>query len=109
MANTVTQTANVVTISSIDSDWSWSDTFSGRDSILVDSIQFTPAATDDACIIKNVSDAGASIFNAKSADAYDQKVKYFHGVPLSPVLDFSAGTFTAGSSVTIILSTIDGE
>jgi hypothetical protein len=105
-ANTVTPTTPVyfVQISSIDSDWDYSDTFaSASDGIYVQSIQFNPAATDDELVIKDASDTGAVIMSVKCADAYDQKIKYFYGAQIKPYLDFDQGTFTAGSSVIIHL------
>lgn len=103
MANTLTpSTSNpdVLEISDIDSDWLWSDTFDNND-VRIISIQFSPAAADDICIIKEGSDAGAPIFDVKCADEYDQRIEYLHKAPRRPVLDFSAGTYTAGSKIKI--------
>lgn len=101
-ANTVTRTGNVIYITDIDSDWSWSDTFPNYGKILVKSIQFNGAQADDQCVIKEATDSGAPLFDVTVEDAYDQRFKPF-GVLLRPVLDYSAGTYTAGSKVIIIL------
>lgn len=101
-ANTVTRTGNVIEISNIDSDWAWSDTFPSYSTIRVMSIQFNGGLTDDQCVIKEASDTGAAMFDVTVQDTYDQRLKPF-GVRLRPVLDFSAGQYSSGSSVIIIL------
>jgi len=51
---------------------------------------------------------GPEIFNALCADAYDQKIKYFHGENKKPFLDFAEGVYTAGTRVIIELSEFSG-
>lgn len=87
----------------IDSDWSYAADANDR-GLYIESIQFCPAAADDKCVIKEGSDAGPEIFNVLCVDAYDQKIKLFHGKKKHPVLDFSAGVYTAGAKVLIELS-----
>lgn len=106
MANTINQEGYTVEISSIDSDWTWTDTFTDAryaNGIRINYIQFCPAAADDACSIKEGADTGPQFFRCSAADANAQKLVNYHGAMKKPVLDFSAGTFTAGSSVIIEL------
>lgn len=102
-ANTVVRNGNVIEISDIDSDWSWSDTFPQYPQMPVVSIQFNGAAADDQCVIKNATDTGPALFDVLVVDEYDQRYKLFNGTLLKPVLDYSAGTYTAGSTVILIL------
>ncbi len=94
MANTITQTRGIFTISAIDSDWDL-----GYD-VLLHAIDFTPGAASDQCVIKVGSDAGAVIFNMLSVGG-ESCIKYFNGLLTSPYLDVSAGTFSANSLVIV--------
>lgn len=102
-ANTITLGANTVVIEDIDSDWTWSDSINNALSgIRVLSIQFNGGAADDQCVIMTDGAAtGAVIFDVTVEDTYDQRLKWFNGVRHKPFLDYSAGTFTAGSKVII--------
>ena len=104
-ANTVTNGKNTTIISAIDSDWSFTSRF-GKDrhaseGVRVHAIMFFPAATNDVCVIEDAT-TGARIFYAKAADAYDARIVYLNGVKVRPLLDFSDGTYTAGSTVVFI-------
>ncbi len=104
MANEINRVGAVINISDIDSDWLWSYTFPDYPEIKIQSIQFNPGAVDDHCVIKNGSDTGPPFFDVTGEDAdYDQRNKPYHGAKLMPVLDFSDGTYSAGSSVQIIV------
>jgi len=96
MANSIATTGPVITISSIDEDYDLNDY------LPIHSIRFNPAGTD-TCIIKNGDASGANIFHAATSGATDDRIQYYYGLLLRPVLDFSAGSFTAGAEVTIIL------
>jgi hypothetical protein len=102
-ANTITETENFITITDIDSDWTWTANFDEYTpwGVPVISIQFKPAAADDQCVILNGSDTASEVFNVTAETAYDQKIQYFHGTPIKLFLDYSAGTYTAGSIVII--------
>lgn len=100
-ANTIIVTGNKVHITDIDSDWSWSDSYPQYAYPYLVSIQFNPAAADDQCIIKEGSDSGAPFFDVTAIDEYNQKAKMIN-VYSKPVLDFSDGTYSAGSSVILI-------
>jgi len=102
MANTITVTNRTIEITAIDSDWLFSDTIDGPNLIL-ESIQFVPVQTDDKCIIKDGGALGATIFEALCADGYDSKIKYFRGEVRKPFLDFSEGSFAAGTKIIIEL------
>ena len=105
-ANTITHSGNVIEITNIDSDWTWTDTLTAlTDGIWVKSIQFNPGATDDVLVIKEGSDTGPKILYFKCVDTYDQRCKYFNhrnNVLLKPVFDYSDSTISAGASIIII-------
>ena len=106
MANTINQRGFTVQISDVDSDWSWRDTFTDpkyANGIPINFIQFNGVGSSDKCSIKEEDDAGPECFFAQISQANDQRRAYYHGTPIKPVLDFSEGTYTAGSSVTIQL------
>lgn len=103
-ANTIVRTGNVIHITDIDSDYSLTDTFpSYTNGAAINSIQFNPAAADDQMIVEQGTTSGAILMDVTCEDAYDQRVKYFWNQRLLPVIDFSDGTYTAGSSIIIIL------
>ena len=52
--------------------------------------------------IKEGSAAGAIFFDLTVDNVYDQNPVPFNGLKLRPVLDFSAGVFTANSTVIFI-------
>ena len=109
MSNTIVKTGLTVDITDIDEDWLFNTaTFLGQTGLFISSIQFDPIQTDDECIIKEGGETGAIIFRALAANAYDQKIKYFHGENKHPFLDFGDGTFTAGTRIIIELSEISG-
>lgn len=106
MANTIEQDGLTVYITDIDSDWSWgelSPKHGDENGVRLSSIQFDPVQAADKCIIKEGGVTGAPFFTPICADVYDQKIKYFHGQLKKPVLDFSAGVFTANTKVIIEL------
>lgn len=104
-ANTITNGKNTTILSAIDSDYSFTTRFGtttqSREGVRVHAIMFFPAATDDVCSIEDAT-TGAVIFYAKAADAYDARVLYLNGVKIRPMMDFSDGTYTAGSTVVFI-------
>ena len=107
MANTIKYSGFTIEISAIDSDWTWTDTLTDpkfANGVPVNFIQFNPAASNDKCSIKEASDAGPQSYYVKCTADTDQKRAYFYGTKLKPVLDFSAGTFTANSTVIVQLS-----
>jgi len=109
MANTISLDGNVLQISAIDTDWTWSDTFPAYkypNGIKIESIRFDTAASTDVCIIKQVDGTGERLFKASghTVEAVDEKIQYFNGVRLKPFLDVGDGVYNAAASVTIILS-----
>lgn len=104
-ANTITASGNVITITSIDSDWTWSDTISSTDypyGIKLVSITFVPGAASDRCIVKEGSDSGPPFFDSDEMTDNDPRGWPYHQTILKPMLDVSAGTYSAGSKVIII-------
>lgn len=108
-ANNVEVSGHTIEISSIDEDFvSSTDTNLSADQnsggLYVHSIYFKPAATDDECLIYiGSSSSGILTFNPLCADKYDERIKYFPPVKNHIYLDFTNGTYTAGSIVIIEL------
>jgi len=109
-ANTITVSGHTITIQDIDSNWaSATDTTNltadMRLGLFVSSIYFKPAATNDICLIYDGNSASGTLtFNPKCADAYDERIKYYPpNVRRTLYLDFTNGTYTAGSVVIIEL------
>jgi hypothetical protein len=102
---TATKKNAVITITTLDADWAWTDTFtSGVEysaGIKIISIQFNPSATDDICVIEEASDAGPCLFYVKCLDTYDQRIKYYRGARLKPVFDLSDSTITTAANASI--------
>lgn len=106
MANTLNLKGFTLEISNIDSDWLWNETFTHEKyarGLRINFIQFNPTAASDKCVIKEESDEGPQSFYVTAENANNQKRAYYYGTPMKPVLDFSAGTFTAGCTVIIQL------
>ena len=96
-----------VTISNIDSNWTWTDTFTAakyEDGIRIASIRFHPGATDDICIIGDTNNADVYHFYVKCADTYDDRIQYYFGSKLKLTLTVATGTYgTADDVLTIQL------
>ena len=107
MANTIVKTGLTIDITDIDEDWLFSATVNDT-GLYISSIQFSPIQTGDKCVIKEGGATGAIIFDALCADAYDHKIKYFHGERKQPFLDFGDGSFAAGTRILIEISEISG-
>lgn len=95
MSNTVTTTGPVITISDIGEDYDLGDY------LPMHSIRFN-AAGSDTCVIKNGDENGATIFKA-TCEADEDRIQYYHGQSLRPFLDYSAGSYSTDTEVTIIL------
>jgi hypothetical protein len=82
--------------------WTWQDASHGWGAgcqyVRLYSINWIPTATDDVCCIRNRSTSGPIIFYAIAADAYDQRVEYYDGLDLQPVIDETL-TATAGEII----------
>jgi len=102
--NTVTVSGNVISITAIDSDWSWDDDFPNHlAGLRISSIQFVPGADDDRAIIEEGDDSGPEAFDSDTCSINQPRIKYFNGTQLRPVLDFDAGTYSTGAKVIIII------
>ncbi|MBS3809771.1 MAG: hypothetical protein KGY38_06435 [Desulfobacterales bacterium] len=99
MANSVIPTGNehspVYEITGMDSDWV------GRNGPL-QSIQFNPGATSDVLVVKNGSTAGPMLFSTTADSGSDETIKYFYGVRVAPVIDYSECTLSAGHEVIVV-------
>jgi hypothetical protein len=109
-ANTIKSDGEGITISNIDSDWKWTDNYSYNPSyrdkgIPVISIQFRPGAVGDKCVFKIRRAKGVKIVTLEAKNDDDDIIKYWFGVPLRLFMDYSEGTFSAGSEVMISIGT----
>ncbi len=107
-ANTITYSEGTftLTISGINSDWTWTDTFPTKlNGIRVHSIRFNPGAANDRCIINAGSVSGGDLFDSSVAtDSSEGSIQYYPSeLRLKPVLDVSDGTYNASAKVTIIV------
>ena len=102
-ANTVTLTDNVITISAIDSDWTWTDTLSRMTAgVKVVLVRFNPGAANDRLVIKQGTAAGAELVNLLATDT-EARLQYLFGATVKPMLDYSDCTLSSGAKVTIVL------
>ena len=110
-ANSIVVTGHTITISSIDEAWSSATdttnltTDQNLYGLYVHSIEFHPAATDDELIVySGKSTSGSLTFHPVCADKYDERVKYYPSdVRRHLYLDYTNGTYTAGSVIIIEL------
>lgn len=108
MPNTIKLSTNnrKITISDIDSDWTWSDTIDSTtwpQGIRLWCIKFTPVQADDKCVIHEDGDADDNIFDVTCRDIYDDKIWYYPDVPVMPKLIVASGSYAAGTKITIWL------
>ena len=100
--NTVTRFENVIEISAMDSDWSWSSIVSHPKGIKILAIKFFPGAAEDYVVIRNGSDTGPKITKIESQDGEPRVDLSLSGSYFKPVIDFGDCSLTAGASVVII-------
>jgi len=101
---TVTRSTHCIELSTLASDWLWTDTFPGNaHGIPVWSIHFVATAAADKCILQEDSITGPWVFHRIATAVGDQVPSYFGGRLLKLVLDFSSGIYTALSCIIIIL------
>jgi hypothetical protein len=103
---TVVVSGPIVSITAIDADWAWSDTFgSTSDGIYIEWIAFKPGAASDAMSISDGLATGPEIFPSVPRDSVNSgQIIYYNGRKMRPVIDYSDCTLTAGHSVTILLA-----
>ncbi len=104
MANAFTRSTNCLEISSLDSDWVWTDTYPGNaHGIPVWSIYFMAHQAVDLCVLQEDSITGPIVFHRLAVAVGDQVPNYYGGNLIKLVLDFSSGIYTAGSVIIIML------
>lgn len=103
-AATVNRVDNVVTITAIDADWTWTDTFPGwGPGMRVISIEFIGGAVDDHLVVKNETDAGPTLMDRYIDDVKFSTTKTLFGARVKPMIDFSACTLSVGHKVIIVI------
>lgn len=95
---------NIIAITAIDVDWTWTTTFPEMvEGIHVASIIFTPGANNDKLLMLDQSDSGGRIFpDAALPDKAPLVVDYPEGTWIKPHIDFDNSTLNAGHSVLIL-------
>lgn len=97
--NTIRKSAGVIELTSVDSNWSYTETY-----VKIHSIMFIPAAADDRCIIRDGSATGPVFFDSnKAIDEYDPKRIAYDGKKFKPYLVVSDGQYGSAARVIIIL------
>ena len=92
-------------ITSISGDWNYATDKPDDWPVLprIASIQFDPGDADDQLTITDGNDGGPRRVFFNCEDAYDQRIKYFHGSRMVPYIDYSESSFSAGHRVVIEL------
>lgn len=93
--NTVSIYGQVVAVSAMDSDYAL-----GGGNVV--SIEFFGGAVNDRLVIKNGSDSGPVLFDRIVSDLTFPPIKYFFNSWLTPVIDFSDCTLSAGHKIVFI-------
>ena len=107
MAATVTKTGNAAfTISEIDDDWTWTDTFT-QDAyvkgIRVWSLLFQPGAIGDVLSMRNGSASESLLFPDNTFIDLKPQIVYCGNNILKPFIDYSESTFSSGHKVIAII------
>lgn len=105
MGNTILLGDGFVSITGIDSDWDFRDTFPINDhpGINVEFIGFAAGTDGDKLSLKQGSDTGPEIFPTQASKVQGPpQMVYYRGKTLKPYLDFDKGTFTTGAQVIIM-------
>lgn len=102
MANTTNFKGSTIEITGLDADWD-SATDLGIENLKLNSITFDPSAAGDIMVIRNGSSTGPACFYASCDSTYSQKIKYFHGEWVHPVINISECTLSSPSDARVIL------
>ena len=106
-ANTVIVANSVITISSIDSDFTLEDVrkygISPEKGVIISYVKFFPAAAADKMVLEEKTTSGPVLSLLYSVAIESLGDDMFPNRRMFPVLDFSDGTYTAGSMVSIFL------
>jgi len=109
MANTTTFDGNFITIVPDGStDWTTSGTYASGNGVgitwlKVRSIQFSPSAGSDALVVHDGGIDATEVFNVSCQNANDQKVRYYWGQWMRPVIDVTDCTFGTPASCKILI------
>jgi len=104
MANTTVIKGNVIQITGLDADWNGS-TETGLSNMRISSIQFNPSGADDEMIVHDGGIDGVTIFHMKSADVYDQKIRYYEPpIIANPVIDISDCTLATPADAKVLIT-----
>lgn len=107
MANTTTVDGRFITITGLDTDWVHSVDLPNpinKGQLYVQSIRFHPSGAD-VFVVHDESIDGAEVFSVKCLGDTDDRIQYYHGRGMRPVIDISDCTFAtaANAKVTIEL------
>lgn len=108
--STTTKSGNIIQVTNpnLSADWTltaagYPDLNSLEPGIPVTYMMYTPGASRDVVVIKDRTDAGPQIVKFECANSWDQRIVYFEGRRMKPMIDISAGTYgkKSGSILTI--------
>lgn len=104
MANVIKVSSGKIISLTIDSDWTWTDSFARMpDGIEVAEVIFTPGAADDKLVMLDQDANGGELFPPVLPwDVYAERQSYPCGTWLKPFIDFSECTLSAGHNILII-------
>ena len=109
---TVNYSGNVIELTNLDADWSWTTTFPDavgtkreyNHGIRVQTIIFYPSAANDILVLEEGSDTGPEIFPIKCADTYDQRaMPPLNGIRIKPVFDYTDSTIGTPANAKIVI------
>jgi len=96
-ANVVKRLPFSVTIDTIDADWDWGVSGNSEDvNPRINSITFVPGDDTDYLTVRDGSLTGPIIFYALALNT-DEKVQYYHGALIWPVIEFSEIVVAGGT------------
>jgi hypothetical protein len=108
MANTIAWGERTLTITSLDSDWTWDDIPSPyvgvRDGIYADYITFVPGAIGDKLVLLEKDASGSQLFPlyvSTTTEPYTIYLRGGEGKHIKPFFDDSESTVSSGATIII--------
>lgn len=102
---TILRSSNFISITGVAADVTPADIFKDDHDHKVKRIEFKGGSDDDKCVVKNKTDAGATITILSVGDANVPDRCYFgeEGQYMEPYIDLSASTLSANHAIVIEL------
>ena len=106
MSNTTTMNGPIITITGLDADWLWNSDTVFTNGIKVHSIRFHPSGANDIMIIHDHGIDGAEIFSVKCSGDTDDRVQYYNGAWLRPVIDITDCTLSSAAAAKVTIHVV---